>query len=260
MGAQFVATQTRSALEALATERELTNAELDAFARFCDRLTAMEVSQPHPDTEHDQQFNVPVTMQSHPNNQLQRVREAYRETIMDVPHYDEVYNDSLQESLAEEFGSEIATVLTTGEHLTPPLQNQLLLKSQQARDERAQFLDSLSTETEDLRSAEQMITEIGTNLDTLNARSLETWTITDLTESREQMLAAEQQCDELAATRQTTLQNSRSPGPTPADLNLNEYLYESLPVTYPVLSDLADLTDTLHTERSRVERAISSDT
>jgi hypothetical protein len=257
--AQFVATQTSSALEALATEREITNAERDAFARFCDRLTAMEVPQPHLDTEHDHQFNVTVTTQSPSNNQLQRIKEAYHETVMDVPHYDEVYNDSLRESLTEEFTSEIATALMTGEHLTPPLHSQLLLKSQQARNERTRFLGALSKETEDLSSAEQTITEIGTNLDTLNDRSLETWTITDLTESQEQMLAAEQQCDELVATRQTTLQSSRIPGPKPDDLNFNEYLYESLPVTYPILSDLANLANTLHNELSRVERAIASD-
>lgn len=256
--AQFVATQTCSALEALAIEREITNSEQDAFARFHRRLAAMEVSQPHLDTEHDHQFNVPVTTQSHPNNHLQRIKEAYHETIMDVPHYDDVYNDSLRESLAEEFSLEIATALTTGEHLTPPLQNQLLLKSQQARNERTRFLGALSKETEDLRSAEQTISEIGTNLDTLNDRSLETWMITDLTESREQMLAAEQQCDELVATRQTTLQSSRIPGPTPDDLDFNEYLYESLPVTYPILSDLANLANTLHNELSRVECAVIS--
>src|SRR5699024_8975085 len=133
---QFVATQTCSALEALATEREMTNVEQNAFARFCDRLTAMEVSQPHLDIEHNSQFNIPVTTQSPPNNQLQRIKEAYHETVLDIPHYDEVYNESLRESLTEEFSSEIATAVMTGEYLTPPLHNQLLLKSQQARNDR----------------------------------------------------------------------------------------------------------------------------
>lgn len=255
MVTHFIATHTRSGLEVLATEREVTNAELDAFAEFSDRLTAMEVSSSL-DDNHNQRLNVQTTMQSQSDNQLQRVQEAYRETVMDVPYYDEVYNESLLESLAEEFGSEIASALMTNEYLTPPLRNQILIKSRQARNNRANFLDSLSKETENLRSMDKTITEIGTNLDTLNARTLETWTRTDLTESCEQILAAEEQCEELAATRQAILQNSRSPGPTPSDLNFNEYLYESLPVTYPVLSDLANLTNTLKTEQSRVERAI----
>src|SRR5699024_843808 len=258
MVTRFVATHTRSGLEMVENECELTKAEQDGFAQFCDRLTEMQVSSSHYDIKHNYQLNSQTIRQPQPNNQLQRVLTSYCETVLDVPHYDEVYNESLPESLAEEFGSEIATVLLTGDHLTASLRKQILTKSQQARDNRADFLDALSQEAESLRSMNNAITKIGTNLDTLNARSLETRPGTDLTKSHEQILAAEEQCEKLAATRQDTLQKSKMPGPTPSDFNLTEYLYESLPVTYPVLTDLADLSNTLYIERSRIEYAIGS--
>jgi hypothetical protein len=258
MAIRFVATQTRSALDALATEHKRTTAEQDAFAEFRNRITAMDVSQASLENRHDQRLGVQAMIQSQPNKQLQRVREAYRETIMSVSHYDEEYHDLLSESLAEEFGLEIASALTTGKQFTPPLRDQLLKENQQARAERTTFLKSLSREIEDLRSADELITEIGSNLDTLNIRSLEMWPIADLTETHNQLLATEERCEELATMRQATLQNPRIPGPTSTDLDLNEYLYQSLSITYPVLADLADLADTLRTERSRVECTLCS--
>jgi hypothetical protein len=258
MVTRFVATNTKSALDVLATERERTAAEREAFAQFHDRIAAMDISQGHPNGEYDQQASIHPTLQtqSETQTQLQHVRESYRETVMSLSHYDEEYSDSLVESLAEEFCPEIATALTTGSQVTPPLRTHLITESQQAQTERADFLQVLSRETESLRSADERIATIASDLDTLAAESLETWTTAELAESRDQLRAAADRCEELATARQSTLQTTRIPGPTPHDINLNEYLYPSLAVTYPVLADLAEMVETLHTERSRINCAL----
>jgi two-component sensor histidine kinase len=255
MVTQFVPTNTRSALDVLATERERTTAEQEAFAEFHDRITAMDVSQEQSASGCDQQPSIQPALQSQPDNQLQHVREAYYETVMSLPHYDDEYHDSLSESLAGEFHPEIASALITGSQFTSLLRTQLIEEGQQAQTDRADFLKVLSQEADNLNSMDERITTIGTDLDTLTADSLETWPPAELAESREQLLATEERCEELATARQSTLQTPRIPGPTPTalDLTLNEYLYQSLPVTYPVLADLADMADTLHTERSRVD-------
>jgi hypothetical protein len=258
MVTQFVPTNTKSALDVLATERERTAAEQEAFAQFHDRIAARDISQGHPDGEYDHPASVHPTLQtqSDTQNQLQHIRESYRETVMSLPHYDDEYSDSLAESLAEEFCPEIATALTTGSQVTPPLRTHLITESQQAQTERADFLQILSRETESLRSADDRIATIGSDLDTLAADSLETWTTAELAESRDQVCAAEDRCEEVATARQSTLQTSRIPGPTPHDIDLNEYLYQSLAITYPVLADLAEMAETLHTERFRVNCAL----
>jgi hypothetical protein len=258
MVTRFVAANTQSALEVLATERERTTDEQEAFAQFHDRIAAMEISEGHPDREYAQSAGVQPTLQtqSDTQNQLQDIRESYRGTVMSLPHYDDEYSDTLAESLAEEFCPEIATALTTGSQVTPPLRTYLITESQQAQTERADFLQILSRETESLRSADERIATIGSDLDTLAADSLETWTPAELAESRDQLCAAEDRCEELATARQSTVQTTRIPGPIPHDIDLNEYLYQSLAVTYPILADLAEMAETLHTERSRVNCAL----
>jgi hypothetical protein len=258
MVTRFVPTNTNSALDVLATERERTAAEQEAFAQFHDRIADMDISQDHSDGEDDHPASVHPTLQtqSETQTQLQHVRESYREMVMNLSHYEEEYSDSLAESLAKEFCPEIATALTTGSQLTPPLRTHLITESQQAQTERADFLQILSRETESLRSADDRIATIGSDLDTLATDSLETWTTAELAESRDQLCAAEDRCEEVAITRQSSLQTSRIPGPTPHDIDLNQYLYQSLAVTYPVLADLAEMTETLHTERSRVNCAL----
>jgi hypothetical protein len=256
MVTQFVPSNTQSALDILATEHERTAAEQEAFAKFHDRIDAMGVSQGNGGQARPSGVQPTLQTQSDDQNQLQHIRKIYRETVIDLPHYTTEYSDSLSESLAEEFSPQIASALTTGAQYTTPLRTRLLTESQQAQTDRANFLQVLTRETENLRSADDRIATIGDNFQTLAADSLETWTPAELTESREQLHAAEEHCEKLATKRQSTVQTSRIPGPTSHDIDLSEYLYQPLAVTYPVLADLAEMTDILHTERSRVNYAL----
>lgn len=42
------------------------------------------------------------------------------------------------------------------------------------------------------------------------------------------------------------------------DLEFIEYLYQSLPVTYPVLTDITSLTETLRTARDGIDDTLAS--
>ena len=53
---------------------------------------------------------------------------------MSVDHYTDLYGDTLEESLAQEFGPEVATTMTTSDQLTPQLRDRLVNCSQQARE------------------------------------------------------------------------------------------------------------------------------
>ena len=262
MATQFVPAAVRSALEILATERERTLAERDAFKAFRTHVTTIEPPKNRASSTHGRQSSAQRTLvkQSHSDERLQRVRDAYRESVMSMPHYEDEYDDSLTESLAEEFGPEVAGAVLTGDQFTRSLREQLLTASREACSRRTTFLTVLTQETESLQAAEETITALGSALDTLDARSLESWSPVELADSYERLLTAEERCEELASERQTTLHSHSLPGPTPvdSDLDLVEYLYQSLPVTYPVLADLADLADTLGGERQRVERAMQA--
>ncbi|HET7323142.1 MAG TPA: hypothetical protein VFJ06_02295 [Halococcus sp.] len=254
MVARFIGTHTRSALDALTIERERTATERDAFAAFHDRIDAMEVS--GADTGHDRRVGIHSTHDTQPNEQLQCVRESYEELVMNLPHYDDEYHESLTESLANEFCPAVAEALTTSTQFTAPLRSQLLTESQEAKIERTDFLKLLSRESESLQSADETIATIGTDLDTLTAHSLETWERADLTENHERVRAVVADCEAVAKARQATLETLCVPGPAHADIDLNEYLYQSLSVSYPVLADIADIAETLSREQARIEDAL----
>ncbi|WP_449404498.1 DUF7260 family protein [Halococcus agarilyticus] len=48
------------------------------------------------------------------------------------------------------------------------------------------------------------------------------------------------------------------PGTHHIDHEFTQYLYETLPVTYPVLTDIASLVETLRTAQQGVERTLNA--
>jgi hypothetical protein len=258
---RFVPSYVRSAHEVVATERRRTSAERDAFAKFADRIADLESSAASPASEDTPAAARPFLQpDSHADTQLARSRDAYRETIMSVPHYDEEYDESLREHLTAEFSPDIATALMTGDQFLPSLQEQLVAESRHACTSRDTFLNALADEASALQTADERLTGLGSEIgDLLTARSLETWTSAKLLRGRQQVQACERECEELAADRQATLREQRVPGVRRIDLEFTGYLYQPLSVTYPVLADIASLAETLHTTRLQVDHALGMD-
>ena len=140
MATRFVPTHVRSAIALVETDHERTTTERDAFESFLHRISDLDVSsvdlQPnHAHQASTQTLTTPETPE-HAESQLERVRSAYRETIMSVPHYDEDYGDSLPKSLAEEFDPKIATAILISDQLTLHLRNRLIDATHHARESR----------------------------------------------------------------------------------------------------------------------------
>ena len=70
--------------------------------------------------------------------------------------------------------------------------------------------------------------------DILSAKSFQTWPDEELATVQKGLQDREQECECLAADRQDTLHEQRVPSAYHVDLEFTEYLYRSLPVTYPV--------------------------
>jgi len=263
MVTRFVPTHVRSAIAVVETDHERTTTERDAFASFLHRISDLDVSSVdfQPDHAHQaptQTLVAPETSK-HAESQLEHVRDAYRDTVMNVAHYNEDYGDSLPESLAEEFGPEIATAVLTSDQLTPHLRSRLIDATHHAREGRHALLQGLENERTALNTADENLTRLGADIDdVLSARSFDSWTNEDLVVARDHLHTHERECDQLVVDRQATLHEQRVPSTHRIDLEFVEYLYQSLPVTYPVLTDIASLAETLHTARHDVERTLSS--
>ena len=146
MTTRFVPTTTRSARDIVETDQEWTVDERDAFASFTERINGLDVDMVDPSTDEFQQSSRQLLVaQPHASNtaSLEEIRDIYRETVMGIDHYTDVYGDTLEESLAQEFGPEVATTATTSDQLTPQLRDRIVNCSQQARKSRQSLLQGL---------------------------------------------------------------------------------------------------------------------
>ena len=263
MATRFVPTHVRSAIALVETDHERTTTERDGFASFLHRISDLDVSsvdlQPNHAHQASTQTLVAPQTPGHAESRLKHVRGAYRDTVMNAPHYDEDYGDSLPESLAGEFGPEIATAVLTSDQFTPHPRNRLIEATHRARESRHALLQGLNNEHTALKAADENLTRLGADLDdVLSAQSFHAWSNEDLADARDCLHARQQECDQLAADRQATLQKQRIPSTHHIDHEFTQYLYETLSVTYPVLTDIATLVETLRTAQRGVERELNS--
>ena len=252
--------QMEAARAALNNERDCLEDERTAFAQFRKRVAGMDEHAPATSTATTRVKNaiIGTSEATASGTQIKQVRNAYRETVMSVPHYEADYDQSFDDHLAAEFSPELASALATTDSLTPPVQETLLTASQQATEGRTTLLSALNREDDNLQHARDTLDEMNTTLTEMNQRPITAWATNEIISTYERLSEFETQCDELAAERQTELHSQRIPGPNHADEELNEFLYESLPVTYPVLVDLAEFNSLLHTARQHLEQALTT--
>lgn len=239
-----------TALDAVADERSGICAERDALLAFDRRVADLSA------------VTVPVgpslVADQRPSDQsLERVREVYAETVMSVPHYDDEYGDTLAESLAAEFGDDLAAALLNGAALTPTVRNAVRAAAAAAQDERDEFLDVLDREARSLDAAADDIEDVRAELATVGDDSPRRRRFDDLRQTWTALRDLDARVDGIAKRRQETIRGHRGDLPgVPADLC--EYLYADLPTPYPALATLATVGERLAARRQRVERALAS--
>jgi len=239
-----------AALDAVADERATLQDERSALTAFDGRvadLSTVTVS-----------TGPPLVADPRPSGQsLSRLRAAYAETVMATPHYEAEYGDTVAESLAAEFGDDLAAAIIGGTGLTPELRDAVRAATDAARREREEFLDVLEREADSLATAADDIEALSADLDTLDDRPLSARSFDDLHDLWTALRDLEARIDGIGIRRQETLRSHRNDLPgVPTDLC--EYLYHDLSASYPVLASLADFGTRLERARRRVERALAT--
>lgn len=257
-------------------ERRRVADERDAFEEFAERVAGLS---PTEATEHEGAGNGDQATAGEPANargairmqtgrsvdsgwdpDLERVVDAYRETVTAVPHYEEEYDDTVAESLAEELGYDTAVATVSGKTLSPGLQSALVARSRQARANRAELLGAIDEELDALDDAETTLSSIdrerrnlfdhfeGVSRAVSFDAAVDVWT---------RLSALEGRCDDAVKSRQDQLRDP--PMETGDGPPLYEYLYSSLPETsYPVLAQFTQLADQLRADRRRIERRLAA--
>lgn len=246
--------QLRRAHSILAEERERTESERDAFAAFARRIATIDAS-PTPATTPNS-GGVTQMAVSGTDNRLGEVRDHYRETVMGVSHYEEEYDETLQQNMVGEFGEDIAIAVCEGSMFTPQLQQALVEQSQIARDRRDRFLDRLDKEEDEVSTAEETAGRIEETLERLNGTRLSDRSFAELVDLWVRLGRLRGDVEGMVADRQRMLQ--RNGDPSDPDAAIQPYLYRTLDVTYPILDTGATLADDLREARHRVLEHITS--
>jgi len=204
-----------------------------------------------------------------PGSRLAAVRDAYRATVMSVPHYETEYDDTYERSVAEEFGPELAYALTRTSRFHEEYKRSLLSAVETAVQEREAFLDAVESEIESIERAGSRLdpirSEIGAIEDEVgvagdegaDGADVETPGFGALDACRTRTEALTDDCDRIAGRRQRVLADHRRRLALGDDLDLPGYCYQGLDVTYPVLAAVGAVGDRLDSLRSRIERAMA---
>jgi len=202
--------------------------ERDAFDAFADRVATITVDSPRPPALMAGSVDTSGT-----SSATAALQEAYEATVMAVQHYDEIYDESVEENASAEFGPDLASLLSSETSTTFTQSHRELLvgaAEQRARD-RGEFCDRLDSELHSLRSRRHDVTTILDNFDT---SIVPAW-------YREQF---EEEVRQVLRTRQSTL-GSQSSVSYIDEHSLCAYLYAEESWTYPVLTAVARLLDSI---------------
>jgi len=199
-----------------------------------------------------------VATQSIPDNdpRIQKVRSLFDKIVRPHSLEDIEQPEPLLVTIREEFGEEIALGLapTTRRQFTKKLKSAILSSADQCQSNLKAMDKGLAAEKRNLKKA------------TIISESFNKWLISGqkisergefetLKNQHEQLDDFRNQCEQLAVDRQSMI-HTKTNNTLSANMShtkLVDYLYQPLPVTYPILSASAQMVDACDT-RQRVIR------
>jgi len=249
-------------INTLLTERAQTEAEYDAFIEFGERISDQRLTSPscsHADISGRAITAHQEYAQSQAPTRLNLIRSAYQDTVMNLPFYTDEYDDTYFESISEEFGSEIATALTTPECFGPTALNALFNRIETAKSERQNHIDACDRERDSIETAADRLIPIDQELSTLTTVNFDLQSFGALDAHHNRLSILTDHCESAAQTRQETIRKHREFYTiSQEDMDVTAYFYREYDITYPVLAMCSDLTARITRFRERIERTVIS--
>lgn len=212
-------------------DREVTEVEAErrAFERFGEQVAGVEPASVADPTDAPTPRTYAVESRS---RAVERVRSAYRATVMSVDHYDDVYGEALDEHVAAELSAEVAAALQP-ERPTPFTEQAkavVLAAVRNAVAGRETYLDALDGERDSLTEGRDALEAL---LDEQDGPRVPDWYRGDFTA----------RLDDVAEARQARLK--RRPVASTDGHELCAALYHEYEWTYPVLTAVTRLRRTV---------------
>ena len=255
-GAAFVTGYLKQARDELHEEREFTEAEREAFQDFVNDVQSLSVQSVG--TSAGGTNTVLLATGGPSVDTLGTVRNQYRNTVMDVPGYDEVYGETLSEHISAEFGDDLSTVILDDGPLTQPAQALLIGQASEAAAQRESHLETITTEYDSILDASTELQKMDSVLEDIDSSRMYRYSFDELVEHEQDIQRATGACQQLLETRQTEIHSgARRLFPHSKSMTLQEYLYRSLEITYPVIASTLDRIRELNQRRKLVIRSIA---
>ncbi|ELY45065.1 DUF7260 family protein [Natronorubrum sulfidifaciens] len=244
-----------SATATLEREHTQLSDERRAFKRFRARVVGLETApQPTAVESHaaGPQVSVRTCSTTPQPSGLESISNAYRETVVAVPHYDEVYAEPCHEHMAGELGAALAAAIEQESQFHASVKQSVLMATEHAVDARTQLIDAIEDERTELEAAGRTLDTLHADLESLRAQPLAQLEFNALRLTRARLEALRVRCDEFVAARQETIWRRRQL--TIAESGLFErYCYGGCEWSYPVLAAFAAYGERLERTLSRVD-------
>jgi len=231
---------TDAALDSVRRERREVKRECQAFQGFRQRVQAIETQTPR--------FEQSVVgLNEHHSSAGGSVRDTiepwYRDTVMAVDHYEDVYGDSFEANISTEFGSDVLILISEATTFSPLIKQRLLEAAQQCIDCRRVFLEGLQDEFTTLKDAQSTVQEIRESISEFGSMEVQGATDTDLLDRYDTLHTLNDECQSWIQQRQEEIHAHRieQSVDTDAYTDLCSYLYDELEVDYPILATFVDI-------------------
>ncbi|MFB6081767.1 MAG: hypothetical protein ABEJ67_02995 [Halanaeroarchaeum sp.] len=255
VGVVGVLAYVRQAEDDLEDELAEVAAERDAYLAFADVVNELSVSQG------SAAMATPQTVQTFENEgpPISAVQSAFEETVMAVDHYEETYGEPWLAHVSAELDPDLAASLRTHRTVNPPIKRALEQRSVEAASKRDDLISVLTTERTNLDDAASTLASIEARLEDVGEPDLATDDFDDLANSYDELTDLAERTERFARRRQRQIQRQTRTGHFDGEeLSLQEYLYGSLPSTYPVLDAALRLDDRIRRSKRRVVDALTA--
>lgn len=246
----------RAALAAIQTEYDAIVAEQDALSAFATRVEELPATGP---TSTVDGGGVGVVAANSRATGMAELEQAYRETVMDVAHYERDYGESLPENLAAELGDGVAGAVLANDGLSPQVKRAVLDSAKQGYDRRNQYLDTLETERERLDAAGDRLEGAAALCADVDGDRLRRQSFGELQDRFERLEAERETLTATLQSRQRELQEGVAFGWQRRDSeSVYRYLYRDIDATYPVLADGTRLLERMDAVERRLTTALAA--
>ena len=247
----------RAAREAIRAEYEAIVAEQDALSAFTSRVKQLATAGP---TSTLDGGGVGVVGAANGQSRgMEQIRTAYRETVMDVEHFEHDYGESLPVNLANEFGDGVAGAVVANDALSPQVKRAVIASAEESRTRRERYLDTLDTERERLAEAGEMLEDAADRCATVDGDRLRRRSFDDLQERFERLEEGRESLEAALSRRQEQIREGVTFGWQRRDSeSVYRYLYSELDVTYPVLADGTRVLGRMDDVESRLTTALTA--